>query len=201
MRNVLLGFFIFVFAATLTYSIYLFVRGLFRDGIGLNSLVKSVDSALTYFENWTLFIAVMVGLISLFFNVVLRYGFNYSLNWSEELIREIIIFTTFIGCSAAIKNRNMITIDALPQLVPRLKIPLNYFSHAVTIFYSIVISLLGWQMAIQQAQTSQKTITLQIPLVVLYVILPLMGAMMFIRTLQAIYLDIHSHFIGKKETG
>jgi C4-dicarboxylate transporter DctQ subunit len=36
--------------------------------------------------------------------VVLRYGFNYTLAWSEELVREVIIYTTFIGCSAAIKE-------------------------------------------------------------------------------------------------
>ena len=49
--------------------------------------------------------------------MILRYGFNYSLAWSEELVREVIILTTFIGCSAAIKARSMIKIDALVQLV------------------------------------------------------------------------------------
>ena len=39
----------------------------------------------------------MGALIALFFNVILRYGFNYSLAWSEELVREVIILTTFIG--------------------------------------------------------------------------------------------------------
>ena len=52
--------------------------------------------------------------VTLFVNVVmLRYGFNQSLAWSEELVREVIIYTTFIGCSAAVKNRSMIRIDAL----------------------------------------------------------------------------------------
>ena len=36
----------------------------------------------------------MVALVALFFNVVLRYGFNYTLAWSEELVREVIIYTT-----------------------------------------------------------------------------------------------------------
>jgi TRAP-type C4-dicarboxylate transport system permease small subunit len=67
-------------------------------------ILKRLDTLLTLFEEWTLFLTVMVALISLFMNVVLRYGMNYSLAWSEELVREVIIYTTFIGCSAAIKN-------------------------------------------------------------------------------------------------
>jgi TRAP-type C4-dicarboxylate transport system permease small subunit len=45
-------------------------------------------------------------------------------------------------------------------------------------------------MAAQQVATHQKTIILQIPLVVLYSILPMMGIMMFIRTIQVIYDDV-----------
>lgn len=165
----------------------------------LGRIIATIDKALTFFENWTLFIAVMVGLVSLFANVILRYGFNYALAWSEELIREIIIFTTFIGCSAAIKNRNMITIDALPQLVPRLKVFLTFISHAATLFFSVTITYLGWQMAALQLATHQKTIILKIPLVVLYTILPIMGVMMFLRTWQVIYEDVKTHFLKEKE--
>ena len=142
----------------------------------------------------------MIGLLSLFVNVVLRYGFNYSLAWSEELVREIIIYTTFIGCSAAIKNRNMITIDALPQMVSWLKVPLTYVSHFATLFFSVLITYLGWKMAALQVTTHQKTIILEIPLVVLYSILPLMGVMMCLRTIQVIYEDINAHFLNRESS-
>jgi len=149
-----------------------------------------LDKILTFFEEWTLFVTVMVALVALFFNVVLRYGFNYTLAWSEELVREVIIYTTFIGCSAAIKNRSMIKIDASVQLFPRLKLPLTFFSNLVTLIFSIIMIYYGWLMAVLQVKTYQKTVILQIPLVYLYAILPLMGVMMFIRTIQVVYDDI-----------
>jgi TRAP-type C4-dicarboxylate transport system permease small subunit len=149
-----------------------------------------LDKVLTFFEEWTLFVTVIVALVALFFNVVLRYGFNYTLAWSEELVREVIIYTTFIGCSAAIKNRSMIKIDASVQLFPRLKLPLTFFSNLVTLIFSIIMVYYGWMMALLQVKTHQKTIILQIPLVYLYAILPLMGVMMFIRTIQVVYEDI-----------
>lgn len=152
-------------------------------------ILNVFDKILSFIEEWTLFITVMVALLSLFVNVVLRYGFNYSLAWSEELVREVIIYTTLIGCSAAIKNRSMIKIDALVQLIPKLKIPLTYFSHFATVIFSVMMLYYGWLMALMQYRTHQKTIILQIPLVYLYAILPLMGGMMLIRTLQVIYQD------------
>ena len=48
----------------------------------------------------------------------------------------------------------------------------------------------GWQMAELQMRTFQKTIIMQIPLVYLYAILPMMGLMMFIRTIQVVYRDM-----------
>jgi len=159
-----------------------------------------LDKILTFFEEWTLFITVIVALVSLFFNVILRYGFNYSLAWSEELVRNVIIYTTLIGCSTAIKDRSMIKIDALVQLVPKLKIPLSHFSNIVTLIFSMMMIYYGWQMAELQVVTNQKTIIMQIPLVYLFSILPLMGIMMFIRTIQVIYNDIQEQF-GKAEPG
>jgi len=162
-------------------------------------ILDVLDKILSFFEDWTLFISVMVALIALFVNVVLRYGFNYTLAWSEELVREVIIYTTFIGCSAAIKNRSMIKIDALVQLVPKLKIPLNYISNLATLIFALMMLYYGWKMAALQAATHQKTIIMQIPLVYLFAILPLMGGMMFIRTIQVIYQDVMEQRTAKKE--
>ena len=155
-----------------------------------SKILSFLDKILSFFEEWTLFISVFVALLALFVNVVLRYGFNYSLAWSEELVREVIIFTTFIGCSAAVKNRSMIKIDATVQLLPKLKVPLTFFSNFVIMIFAGMMIYYGWLMAALQLRTHQKTIIMQIPLVYLYAILPLMGTMMMIRSIQVIYQDI-----------
>ena len=155
-----------------------------------SKILSFLDKILSFFEEWTLFISVFVALLALFINVVLRYGFNYSLAWSEELVREVIIFTTFIGCSAAVKNRSMIKIDATVQLLPKLKVPLTFFSNFVIMIFAGMMIYYGWLMAALQLRTHQKTIIMQIPLVYLYAILPLMGTMMMIRSIQVIYQDI-----------
>ena len=149
-----------------------------------------IDKILTFIEEWTLFLTVIIALFALFANVVLRYGFNYSLAWSEELIRIVIIYTTLIGCSTAVKDQSMIKIDALVQLAPSLKTTLSWISNAVTLIFSGMMVYYGWQMAELQMRTFQKTIIMQIPLVYLYAILPMMGIMMFIRTVQVVYREM-----------
>lgn len=157
-----------------------------------NSVLAAIDRSMSLFEDWTLLITVLVALVAMFANVVLRYGFNYTLSWSEELVREVIIYSTFIGCCAAVKNRSMIKIDASVQLFPVLKMPLTFFSNAVVLIFCLLMMVYGWEMAAMQARTFQKTVILQIPLVYLYAILPLTGMIMFVRTLLIIHQDIFS---------
>jgi len=156
----------------------------------IGKILGFLDKILSFFEDWTLFISVMVALLALFFNVVLRYGFNYSLAWSEEVVREVIMYTTFIGCSVAVKNRSMIKIDALYQLVPGARFPLSIFSNLVILAFSVMMIYYGTVMAILQVDTNQKTVILQIPIVYLYAFLPLTGGLMFLRTLHVIYDDV-----------
>ncbi len=160
--------------------------------------LKTIDKILSFFEEWTLFITTMLGLIVLFIAVVLRYTISYTIPWSQEIVREVIIYTTFIGCSVAVKNRAMLKIDALVQVVPKLKTICDYIANLGTLFFSLIIIKYGWQMVIQQYSTHQYTIILQIPIYLLYLILPTMGVLMLIRVLQVFYEDITKQKIFEK---
>ncbi len=45
----------------------------------VGKILDYLDKILTFFEEWTLFISVMVALLALFVNVVLRYGLSILL--------------------------------------------------------------------------------------------------------------------------
>ncbi|MBI5581274.1 MAG: TRAP transporter small permease [Deltaproteobacteria bacterium] len=156
----------------------------------MTKLIAVVDKVLTVFEEWTLFITVLVAMVSLFFNVILRYVFSYSLAWSEELVREVILYTTFIGCSVAVKNRSTVRIDALVQLVPVLKFPFAMLSYGVNLVFAAVMIYFGYQMCAMQVESNQSTLILQIPTVYLYATLPLMGVLMIMRLLIVMREDI-----------
>ena len=152
-------------------------------------ILRSLDKPLGFLEDWTLFITVFIALISLFINVVLRYGFNYCLAWSEELVRDVIIYTTFIGCSSAIRKRAMIKVDATVQLLPKLKNILTFFSNFMLVIFAVILITYGWKLVMLQIKSNQHSIILNIPLGYLFAILPFAGVMMFIRSIQIIYFD------------
>ncbi len=158
----------------------------------LGKSLKKLDTIVTNIEEWTLFIIVMAALLSLFANVVLRYGFNYTLAWSEELVRIVIIYSTFVGASVAVKQRAMIKIDAVVQIFPRLKPGLTFYSNILMLIFGAMMIYYGYKMTHLQFLTSQKTIIMQIPLVAIYTIMPVMGVMVFIRTVQVMIQDFRT---------
>jgi TRAP-type C4-dicarboxylate transport system permease small subunit len=143
-----------------------------------------VDAAFGFIEDWALFVAVAVALVSAMANVILRKTTHINLYWSDEVVRKVIFFTTYVGCIAAVRSRNLIRIDALPQIIPILKKPLTLFSHLAVLVFSGLMVRLGWQMTVSVYQDEYaRTATLQIPEWYFYAVLPVMGAMMFLRTL------------------
>ncbi len=160
----------------------------------LKKVFKTIDRGFLFVEDWSLFVAVSVALLTAMANVVLRKATdNVSLYWSDEVVRKVIYFSTYIGCVAAIRSRALIRIDALPQIFPVLKRPLTLFSHlAVLVFASIMICLGGKMTHMMYLDEYARTTTLQIPEWYFYIILPIMGVMMFLRTLIVMVEDWRS---------
>lgn len=57
--------------------------------------------------------------IMVFGNVVLRYGFNSGLDFSEELSRFLFIWITFLGAIIAMRENGHLGLDTLIRLLPR----------------------------------------------------------------------------------
>jgi len=160
----------------------------------LKKAFKVVDRGFIFIEDWSLFVAVSIALLTAMANVVLRKATdNVSLYWSDEVVRKVIYFSTYIGCVAAIRSRSLIRIDALPQIFPVLKKPLTLFSHLAVLFFATIMVYLGWKMTTMMFQDEYaRTTTLQIPEWYCYAIMPIMGVMMFLRTLVVMVEDWRS---------
>ncbi|MFC1831232.1 TRAP transporter small permease [Thermodesulfobacteriota bacterium] len=158
----------------------------------LKKIFRTVDRSLQFFEEWSLFIAVCAALLTAMANVVLRKTTdNYSLYWSDEVVRKVIYFSTYIGCVAAIRSRSLIRIDALPQIFTFLTKPLALVSHLAVLLFAGIMIYLGWEMTMMMYQDEYaKTATLRLPEWPFYAVLPLMGVMMMFRTLITIWEDI-----------
>jgi TRAP-type C4-dicarboxylate transport system permease small subunit len=146
--------------------------------------LKTIDKVFSFAEDWSLFLTITFALIVAAVNIALRKTTHINLYWSDEVVRKVIYFSTYIGASAAIRSRSLIRIDALPQLFPLFKRPLTVFNHLSMMFFGLLMIWLGGQMTYEvYLDAFAKTTTLQIPEWYFYAVLPLLGVKSFFRSL------------------
>ncbi|PLY02714.1 MAG: TRAP transporter small permease [Desulfuromonas sp.] len=157
----------------------------------LKATFKTIDKVFAQVEDWSLFASVCVALVVAMANVVLRKLTNeVNLYWSDEIVRNTIYFSTYIGSVSAIRNRSLIRIDALPQLFPVFKKPLALLSHLAVLVFSGGMIYLGLKMTVSAFHDEYLlTTSLRIPEWIFYAVLPIMGVMMFLRTLIVLVED------------
>ena len=72
--------------------------------------------------------------------VVMRYVFNQSLSWSEELTQYMFVWTTFISVSYCVKKRISIKIEQIINALPQPgQTGLRLFRHALVFVFCIVM--------------------------------------------------------------
>jgi TRAP-type C4-dicarboxylate transport system permease small subunit len=169
-----------------------------EDYVMLKGISRWLDRLLTIIEDGSLLLSVAGALIVAMINIILRKTTDYSLYWSDEVVRKVIYFTTYMGCVAAVRSRALIRIDVLPQMVKALKKPLDLVNHLAVLAFAVCMVWLGWGMTkMAYADPYAKTSSLQIPEWYFYALLPLVGGMMVIRTV----LLISDEWCGKGEGG
>lgn len=123
----------------------------------------------------------MAALLGLFASVVLRYGFHITFAGADELVRNTIIYTTFVALSVAIRKDRLIRVDALAQIFPRLQRLLSLISLFAVMVFALMMLRFGGELMLMMYRTGQATIIWNMPLWILYGILPLSGLLMLIR--------------------
>lgn len=133
--------------------------------------------------------AIMV--IVIFVQIVMRYGFNDSPSWSEELGRYIFVWLTWLGISIGAREGEHIKITILTDKMPfKTANVMNIVSEAVvivicavTVFYGIIMSemLLG---------LNARSAVLHISQVWGHAAVPVGCGLMILRGLQSIWSSV-----------
>lgn len=83
------------------------------------AIIGQLDRAMTRLIEWVL-IALLAGMVAMVFtNVVLRYGFNTGINFSEELSRFFFVWLTFVGAVVTFREHSHIGVETVVRLFGR----------------------------------------------------------------------------------
>lgn len=142
----------------------------------MDKLLKGVRSVLYGFS----VVAMSVMLVIIFAQVVTRYLFNYTPEWSEELARFLFVWVVFLGSALIMGESGHLAVQFLPD-----KFKGTAFGTVLDIIINvcgyIFIGLLltqGWKMT--SIMTFQRAPGLDIPMSWVYVIIPVSCVLMLL---------------------
>ncbi len=128
--------------------------------------------------------------LATFTNVLARYILNSPIQWAEEFSRYAFIWMVFMGAAACSKRGTHIIIDAVVGTVPaRVRAVFAVLTDLVVLTLMAAVTYYGWVLC---TMATQATSTLKIPQYVVYLVVPIAGALIFCHALRALWKDIQA---------
>lgn len=125
--------------------------------------------------------------ILIFIQVVMRYVFNNSLSWSEELARYTFIWLIYLGISYGCKLRKHIKIEAALHLFPgKLHPYIVIVGDILFLLFAIYVVKTGYVYSMEQIQYDMRSAALKIPYQYIYFSTVTGFGLAFIRQIQTL---------------
>ncbi|ETA80901.1 TRAP transporter small permease [Youngiibacter fragilis] len=144
------------------------------------------------------FLGLLLGimLIVALTEVFRRYFIGKSFPWSEESIRYLIIWISLLGGAVSYKEHGLVYFDMIVDLVKgKKKGLLMIFSNTVTLAFIGYIFMNSIGSITSRSIMNQKSIGLQISMVIPYMAIPIGMGLMFIFGLYH-YKEIYDKYFG-----
>lgn len=149
------------------------VRGVHRIGDGLNRLGEILCLVM---------LAVMVIVTGL--QIIFRVFFT-ALTWSDELVRYLLVWSSFLGASCVYRSGGHISVTVIQNLLPRGgRRAVQIAVHVLCAFFFALMVYFGVVYAMKQAR--QLSPAMRIPMSYIYASIPAGGLMMFWHAVDAV---------------
>jgi TRAP-type C4-dicarboxylate transport system permease small subunit len=153
-------------------------------------LIGQIESILGRIEALSVTVLLSLMILFSFTQVLLRNFFNDGILWADIFIRQLVLWVGFLGASLAVRESKHISIDFLPNILP--KSWGNIIQFIVNLTAGIVsgfLALAAWRF-VQFEMEGQATLFLDVPVWVFQLILPysfgIISARFLLKTVQVI---------------
>ena len=138
----------------------------------LISSLDTLDRTLEKFEYRLIVFLLSLMIILSFGQMVSRNLFHQALVWGDILLRQLVLWTGFLGASLAVRQNKHISIDVFSNfLPPSSKNKVFTFTRIVTAIISGFLAWAAWSF-VQFEKESESTLFLDLPVWLFQLILP-----------------------------
>lgn len=161
---------------------------------------KKLVNGYNQFEEKVLVISLIFTVCLIFLQVVMRYVFNSSFSWSEELARYVFIWQCWLGTSLAFREKRHIKITIIEDALKseKAKAAFRMIGHITMIIFCVFVVIYGTEVCMQQMQLGRISAGTKIPMWIVYLTLPFSNLVVLLRILGEAVSDILVA-LGKKE--
>ena len=151
-------------------------------------------------EDWVItpILAVLLAFITagVFLQVVLRYGFNATFLWAEEMALFAFIWSVFLGAAVGVRRGIHLAFDFIPLLVTGRAAGIHRFVINLTIFgVSLLLIIEGWAFA--QLNVQRFSPAIGISLFIPTLVIPISGLLMLLAVVDDLAEDFRHISSGR----
>jgi len=127
---------------------------------------------------------MIIMLVTIFAQVVSRYMFNYTPEWSEELSRFLFVWVVFLGSALIMGESGHLAVEFMPNLLKGKKSG-KILTMIIILFSYLFIAILFTQgLKMTTTMTFQKSPGLDISMSYVYSIIPLSSVLMLLYLIK-----------------
>lgn len=168
------------------------------------NLIIALNKKIRKFEELIISYGIIIMSIVLVTNVFSRVVLNSSIQAAEEIGQILIVAVTFIGVSYAARMGKHITMSALIDSIPRrFKKPYIYFTSSISTVLLWWLGYLGTLYVTRIMNSGRITPSLQFPMWILYIFVPLgffLASLQYLVTIVVNIKDKENIYIGSEKT-
>ena len=151
------------------------------------STLRAAEKGLVKTNEVLVIVMMMVMATLVFANVVSRYVFAHSLNWSEEIARFLMVWIAYIGAGLAMREGQHVAIEFGQAALPRVLHPwIRGVVAAAVLTFLVVLTIAGIQFS--DFAWRQRSPVMQWPMGAVYLAIPI-GSLLFALHFVAILGD------------
>jgi len=148
-------------------------------------VIKFLDDHL---EEVIIFLSLAAMSVIIALQVVMRYAFQSSLSWSEEIARYLFIWLIYIGISYGAKKSAHISVTATDLfLTPRGQGKVKLLASVIFLIFAVCIFYYGWEVCSKIARLGQKSAALELNMWLVYLAVPTGFFLTCVRLCQNIF--------------
>ncbi len=165
----------------------------------MNRLKKWKD-LYDHLEEVIMIVLLAAMVVILFYQIIMRYLFNDSPAWTEEIARYMFIWETWVGISVGAKYGKHIEVTMLVDRLPeRGRAALRIIADLIVIAICLVVVRQGTVLVDRLLSVGSYSPALHIPMGYIYAAVPVGCGLMILRNLGSIF-RAGGVLLGKKQT-